>query len=312
MALAQATELLANRLQRSHIALTSSGSAALVVALKAADLAPGSEVVMPAICCPAVLFAIQLAGFRPVLADIDLDTLNPGVAEIERAVTPATSAIVAVHGFGRACEIEEIGAYAAGRGLFLIEDACLSLGGRAGSRPMGSFGDASIVSFGYDKPVARNYGGALATSDAALWDRVSALLAENRMLTYEQSDADVSSLVEGLTGLDEAVAERVANVELITSDLAASGVRQPRVEDATPYWRYPVLYAGERAKLLDSATKRDLLFTTHYRNLGELSTGVSCPSAEYASAHLLNFFVRPGTPKEDIRRKVEFLNEFAN
>jgi perosamine synthetase len=310
MALGRALELLGRRVERQHVGLTSSGSAALILALRAAGLAHGSEVVMPAICCPAVLFAIQLAGFKPVLADVDLDTLNSGVAEVERVVTSGTSAIVAVHGFGRACDIAKIAAYAAARGLFLVEDACLSLGGRAADRPMGGFGDASIFSFGYDKPVARNYGGALATDDTALWVRISRLLEENRMFTYEQPDAENSGLVDSLAGLDDAVAERVKNVELIASHLAATGISKPS-ESATAYWRYPVLYAGDRARLLDTAREQRLLFTTHYRNLGELSTGVSCPNAEYASAHLLNFFVRPGTPREDIRRKVEFLNGYA-
>lgn len=305
-------DLLAQRVKRQHVALTGSGSAALILALRAAGLADGAEVVMPAICCPAVLFAIQFAGFEPVLADVDLSTMNSGLPEIERVVTPRTGAIVAVHGFGRDCGIEAIAAYAKANRLFLIEDACLSLGGSVAGGPIGQFGDVSIFSFGYDKPIARNGGGALASNDAGFWSTASSMLAENPLLQYERPETDLSGIGADLESLDQAVATRIENVHQITSRLSAGRIAQPSLSDSTPYWRYPVLFDGDRAALIELAKAHGLLFTTHYRNLAELSTGLRCINAEYTSSRLLNFFVRPTTQLDDILRKVDFLNEHAN
>ena len=90
--------------ERDFVISTKSGSAALIIALKAGNLPEGSDVIMPSVCCPAVLFAIQFAGYHPVLADVSLDDLCMNVEQIENSLTENTRAIVAVHSFGHYCK----------------------------------------------------------------------------------------------------------------------------------------------------------------------------------------------------------------
>lgn len=127
----------------AHALPTRSGSAAIVAALNCAELSPHAEVIMPAICCPAVFSSIAFAGFTPRLADVDLSDLCSGPAEIEAQISPRTAAIIAVHSYGRRCAIEEISSLAKDRGLLLIEDACLALGG--GSEAMVIFRSSALA-----------------------------------------------------------------------------------------------------------------------------------------------------------------------
>ncbi|MEX6631854.1 DegT/DnrJ/EryC1/StrS family aminotransferase, partial [Providencia rettgeri] len=83
----------------------------------------------------------------------------------------SVSVIVAVHGYGHYCKIDDIVAFAKRRHLVVIEDACLAYGGTYKNKPLGSYGDFSILSFGYDKPINNQYGGAVLTNNSDYYQR---------------------------------------------------------------------------------------------------------------------------------------------
>jgi len=305
------TELLGQRLEHANPALTSSGSAALILALRASGVPRGASVLMPAICCPAVLFAIQLAGYRCVLADTAPGGFNSEVEQFAEALTPDTRAIVGVHAYGIPLEIDRLEQFAMAHGLLLIEDACLALGGAYRGRPLGSFGDISIVSFGYDKPVPCEYGGALLTERADWRAEAERMIAENRFFAYESDPARDGRLIDGLQRLPEMAQERQENARLIESRLAGgrAGGRGPEKDIA--YWRYPLLVRENRDSLVARARAAGLLLTTHYKSLAGLMTEAACPNAQHVSDHVINIFVRPGTDRRSILDRIEFLNEQA-
>lgn len=150
----------------------------LYAIVKAADLQPGDEVILPPFTCEVVVLAVQDLGLSPVYADIDLATLNVTPASVARVVTPRTRAVVAQHTFGAACDVD--GIRAAAPGALVIEDCALALGSRsADGRPLGSLGDAAIFSTDRTKTISTVSGGVAYTRDPALADRVARVQQES-------------------------------------------------------------------------------------------------------------------------------------
>jgi dTDP-4-amino-4,6-dideoxygalactose transaminase len=151
-----------------------SGTDALELALRALELPPGSEVLCPNLTSPATPTAILRAAHRPVLVDVDRETLTLDPARAAAALTPATAAIVAVHLYGRPAPIEALREL----GLPVIEDAAQAHGLRSGGRPAGSLGIAGCFSFYPTKNLgAFGDAGAVVTSDPELAERVRELRA---------------------------------------------------------------------------------------------------------------------------------------
>jgi dTDP-4-amino-4,6-dideoxygalactose transaminase len=152
-----------------HVWLVSSGTAALVIALRALRSRSGrSEVVIPAYTCFSVPAAVVAAGLRPVLCDIDAGTFDFDRAELARLVGPRTLCVVAHHLFGIPADVDGIRSLCAPRGVFVVEDAAQAMGVTAGGRPLGTLGDVGIFSLGRGKNVTCGSGGVVLTSDEAI------------------------------------------------------------------------------------------------------------------------------------------------
>lgn len=147
--------------------LTASGSTAILIALRIiAERAGTGEVILPATVCFSVVRAVMFAGFRPLFADVTLPGGTIDAGEVEKLAGSRTRAIVPVHIFGNAAPMEHICAFAASRNIAVIEDVAQATGGCYAGRPLGSYGDFAIHSFGRSKVIDAGGGGALATNDA--------------------------------------------------------------------------------------------------------------------------------------------------
>ncbi len=295
---------------RKFILPVRSGSAALIVALKAAGVPENSEVVMPSICCAAVLFALQLAGYHPVLADVSLDDLCMNADEIRAVLTKKTRAIIAVHSYGHYCRIDEIERLAKQKGLLLIEDACLSLGGTYKGRPLGSFGKASVFSFGYDKIIDAGKGGVVVTDDAVLFKKAASFVKGNGLLAFDMTASQKKLLLEKLRRLKGFIQIRRENSELCEKGLRNKNIRKASFAKDVVYWRYPFLYKGDRDQLIADALKKNILITKHYKGLHQLKTGKPLKNAEYVTDHIMNIFIRPETPAAQIEKTIDFINTY--
>jgi dTDP-4-amino-4,6-dideoxygalactose transaminase len=143
-----------------QVVLCSSGSLALELALRACGVGPGAEVVVPTFCCSAIVAPILAAGGAPVLADLG-DELNVTAETVAAALTRRTRAIVVPHLFGNPADIGAIADLARGRNIPIIDDAAQALGATVDGRPLGSFGDIGILSFGAEKVCFGIGGGAV-------------------------------------------------------------------------------------------------------------------------------------------------------
>lgn len=163
----------------------SSGTEALVLALRALGVGEGDEVVVPANSFIATAEAVSLVGARPRFADVDPDTQLMTAQTLEAALAPGVRCVIPVHLYGRTVELDPILELARSRGLFVVEDTAQAHGARYRGKRVGTFGDAGTFSF-YP---AKNLGawgdaGAVVTSDERLAERVRLLRSHGEQPRY--------------------------------------------------------------------------------------------------------------------------------
>src|SRR6202051_640312 len=150
-----------------HFALAASGSNALAAAMTAVGLGPGDEIIIPSHNYMAPATSVLSVGAIPLIVDID-ETITIDPKAIEAAIGPRTRAIVAVHMWGAACDMDAIMAIAQRHGLLVVEDACQGVGGGYKGRKLGSIGHIGAFSFNYFKNMSCGEGGGVAVNDDTL------------------------------------------------------------------------------------------------------------------------------------------------
>jgi perosamine synthetase len=157
-----------------HGVAVCNGTAALHVALWAAGVREGDEVIVPAFTMIGSIFAIIHAGARPIFVDAEPDGFNLDVTQLERLVTPRTRAIMPVHLFGHPCDMAAVRAFAAAHDLKVVEDAAEAHGATFEGRRAGGLGHVGCFSFYANKILTTGEGGMLVTDDAELAARAKA------------------------------------------------------------------------------------------------------------------------------------------
>ena len=147
-----------------HAQLVSSGTAAVSVALAAAGVGAGDEVIMPTFTFVASFEAIMMLGAIPVLVDID-DTLTLDPKAVAKAISPKTKAVMIVQMCGSMGDMGALQSLCNAEGLLLIEDACQAIGGTYKGKPLGSIGDLGCFSFDFVKTITCGEGGAVITNN---------------------------------------------------------------------------------------------------------------------------------------------------
>lgn len=164
-------ELNAQKLLDVRRALTfPNGTTALMLAMKMLELK--GEVIMPSFTFSATGLAALWNGLTPVFADMDSRTFNVDVADVERKITPKTSAIVGVHIFGNPCDVDGLDALAKLHGLKLLFDSAHALGSMYNGMPVGGFGDVECFSLSGTKVITSAEGGVATSNDEAFMKKM--------------------------------------------------------------------------------------------------------------------------------------------
>lgn len=161
---------LAEKMQVKHALAVSSGTAAVIVALKAAGVGPGDKVIVPACTFIATGGAVICAGAVPVFAEID-DSLSMDPNKLESLIDKDVKAIIPVPILGNPCEMDKIMEIANRRGVTVIEDAAQSCGAVYKGKPIGTFGHINTYSLQMNKIMTTGEGGAVVTDDDQLYER---------------------------------------------------------------------------------------------------------------------------------------------
>src|SRR5580658_4635088 len=172
---AKFTEELQTYLSAAFVLPLASATAGLHLTLVALHLQAGDEVITTPLTFAATLNTIVLAGAKPVLVDIDPQTLNMDINLLEAAITPRTRVIMPVHFAGLPVDLDPLYDLADKHGLRVVEDAAHAIGTEYKGKRIGSFGDTQVFSFHPNKNITTGEGGCVATTDANLAEQIARL-----------------------------------------------------------------------------------------------------------------------------------------
>lgn len=166
---------------------TNQARAALLIALRALNISPGDEVLVPNFTYEGVVDAILESGATPVFVEPTLDDFNVPSGHFEEKITRRTKAIIATHLFGIPCDVGDLPVIAEENGCSVIEDCAQCLGAEYEGKNTGTFGDFAIVSFNYEKHLTTGEGGMLAVNNPAFVEDVERVIEScTRMPLYDE------------------------------------------------------------------------------------------------------------------------------
>ncbi|HEU4975472.1 MAG TPA: DegT/DnrJ/EryC1/StrS family aminotransferase [Baekduia sp.] len=313
----------------AHAVGVSSGTEALALALRALDIGPGDEVVVPANSFIATAEAVTLVGATPRFVDVDPVTALVTADHIAPAITPCTRAVMPVHLYGRTVDMAPIMRLARSAGIAVVEDACQAHGAHVDGRRAGAVGDAGAFSFYPAKNLgAWGDGGALVTDDDAIADRVRLLRSHGERPRYHHR-------MPGTTARLDALQAAILRVKLrrleawndgrrragaaLTAALAGAPVRVPAPARADHVFHQYVIGALDRDALRAHLERWGIATGVHYPvpihrtdAYRELYPGVgSLPVAEALAESSCSLPMHPSLGEAEITRIAEAVHSFG-
>ncbi len=230
----------------------SSGTAALHIAVAAAGIGPGDEVITSPITDMGTVIGVLYQQGVPVFADLGASTYNLDPPDVERRITPRTKAIIAVHLCGNPCDLRALKALADKHGLALIEDAAQAWGAKYRSEPIGTLGQFACFSLQDSKQITCGDGGVVGSNDERFgpllqkfgdkgFDRLKGGLFESFATNYRMSEPQAAVAAAQLDRLEAIISKRARLGNLLTEQIAGlPGVlpHQVHPEDRCSYWFY--------------------------------------------------------------------------
>jgi len=261
-----------------HCVGVNNGTSALHMALRACDVGPGDEVITTPHTWSRTTWAISYVGATPVFVDIDPATYNLDPSRVERAITPKTKAILPVHLYGQACDLDALRTIADKHGLVLMEDAAQAHGAVYNGRRIGSIGKVGCFSFYPGKNLgAFGEGGAVVTDDEALAARIRRLRDHAQDGRHHHVELGYNTRMEGIQGavlevklrhLDDWNAARARHAEQYRALLAdVPGVQLPAMpKPGSHVWHLFVVLVrgGSRDVLQKTLAERGIATAVHY------------------------------------------------
>jgi len=308
-----------------------SGTDALILALRACGVQPGDEVLLPASTFVATGSAVSALGARPVFADVRPETYNLDPSEIDRRITPRTRAIIAVHLYGLAADMDPIATFAKSRKLPLIEDCAQAIGAVYKGRRTGSFGDASCLSF-YPTKNLGAYGdaGMVVSNSSELAARLRTLRNHGQTAKYLSSEPGWNSRLDEIQAAilgvklrhlaDWQRARRAVAAEYTRLLQQVPGVMPPFEPEGSEHVYHQYTIRSERRDALQQhLAARKIGSTVYYphplhlqplyASLGHKSGDF--PHAERAAQEVLSLPMFPELRKDQIARVVEAIADFV-
>ena len=195
---------LENYLDVKHVIPCANGTDALQIALMALELKPGDEVIVPAFTYVATAEVIGLLGLKPIMVDVDLDSFNISLKNLQKVISSKTKAIVPVHLFGQSAPMEEIVHFATKNNLFIIEDNAQALGAEYTfkngiTKKTGTIGDIGCTTFFPSKNLGcYGDGGALFTNNDKLAKKICMIANHGQSIKYHHKLIGCNSRLDAI------------------------------------------------------------------------------------------------------------------
>ncbi len=316
-----------------HAVTVNSGTTALVAALWAHGIGEGDEVIVPSFTFIATANAVRLVGGTPVFADIERETYGLDPAAVSDVCTEETAAILPIHPYGTACEIDALSEIAADAGIPLIEDAAETFGAEYEGQRLGTIGDTGTLSFCQNKILPTGEGGAVVTDDDEIAQRVRRYRSHGRVSADYFSAAETGTYAD--LGTNVRMADLVASIgcaQLETVESKIAGRRRvakryhegfsavPGVRTHQPnggrhvYQLYTVTLAEEidRTAVIESLRDRSIASkvywdppvhrTEAYRDQGPNCGERSLPVTDEIAGRVLSLPIHPELPARSVDR----------
>jgi dTDP-4-amino-4,6-dideoxygalactose transaminase len=306
-----------------HAIAVNTGTAALHSAVVGAGVKTGDEVILPSFTFVATAEAVVMAGGKPVFTDINPETYNISPAEIKKAITKKTKAIVPVDLYGLPAEIKPIREIAAEHGLPVVEDAAQAHGATYDGKPAGVFADVACWSLYASKNMTTGEGGVITTDNDEMAETMRLLRTHGEkakyaslMLGYNYRMSEIQAAIGlvQLAKLPAFVVKRRKNARRLTSILGKTEKLQlpeePKGRQHSWYLytvRLKNAAENERNKIVEEARKKDIGAEVYYANPVHLmpyyrdSFGRrKLPETEKAAKQVFSLPIHPGVTDEQV------------
>ncbi len=304
-----------------HAVAVASGTDALHLALRAAGIKQGDEVITTPFTFIATAEAISYIGAKPVFVDIDPDSFNMDIARIEPAITSRTKAIIPVHLYGQPVEMNGMMTLAKKYSLKVIEDCAQSFGAEFNGRKTGTFGDLGCFSFFPSKNLGGyGDGGMVITDDDVLAERLQSLRNHGSKVRYYHDEIGYNSRLDEIQAaivrvkfrhIDDYNAKRRSNALLYSKHLVDSGIKTPseQIGSKHVYHQYTIRIKNRdtvKQKLDAGGVTSSMIYypvplhlQKAYQDLG--MTQGSLPQAEQIAQEVLSLPMYPELTEAQVR-----------
>lgn len=309
-----------------------SGTDALHLALRAAGIGPGDEVITTPFTFIATSEAIRMVGATPVFADIELLSYNIDPVQIEHAITSRTRAILPVHLYGRPCHMEAITQIARDHNLKLIEDCAQSLGAKFNGQYTGTFGDAGCLSFFPSKNLGcMGDGGMIVTNSEEIYEQAEMLRRHGGKVKYHHTHQGINSRLDEIQAailrvklprLDQWNCVRRDIARRYTQEINFRSVKHLPQYDADlmehVFHQYTVLSESRNSlgAALSAAGIGNAIYYPIPLHLQKVNSDLGCqdgelPNAEYVAEHCISLPISPNLSGPDQEAVIGVVNRVA-
>lgn len=309
---------------RNCIAVNS-GTSGLHLALIAAGIKQGDEVIVPSFTFAATANSVSLTGATPVFVDIDSRTFNIDPAAIEAAITPRTRAIQVVHLYGQPAAMNEIMTIASRHGLIVLEDAAQAHMANLDGKPVGTFGSTGVFSFYPTKNMTSGEGGMITTSSSEIARQCRLLRNQgmearymNEIIGYNTRMTDIHAAIGRvqLTKLAAWTAQRRSNAKFLDAHL--KDVVIPHVVSGAfhVYHQYTIRVIGDNRDLFAAEMTRrgvgnGVYYPTPVHRLPSFALTFDLPETTRASNEVISIPVHPSLSQADLEQIIIVVNSIA-
>ncbi|KAA1010670.1 DegT/DnrJ/EryC1/StrS family aminotransferase [Paraburkholderia panacisoli] len=316
-------------LDAEHAITVSNGTVALHVALAALGIGPGDEVLVPTLTYIASANAVKYTGADVVFVDSERAYWQIDIEDAERKITSRTKAIMVVHLYGQATDMDAVMALAKKHSLYVIEDCAEAIGTRYGDTHVGTIGDVGCFSFFGNKTITTGEGGMVVTNDAELARKIRHLRSQGVSsereywhdaigFNYRMTNLCAAIGCAQMESIDDLIAKKLQIAEWYRQSLAGLPLHVHSTRPGTQhsYWMVSVLVddARERdpfrdALQLDGIETRPLFYPVHQMQM-YAAPGQNFPIADDISSRGINLPSYPALMRDDITFICERVRDF--
>ena len=310
----------------NHAVATPSGTTALHLGLLSLGIGPGDEVILPSFSFIASANAVLFCGATPVFCDVDEDTFNIDPEKVKKLISDGTKAIMPVHLYGQAADMNPLHDLADDHNLSIIGDACQAHGAMYDDKMVGSFGDLECFSFYPTKNMTTGEGGMVTVDDDSLFEQLNSLRNHGRVQTqwgyehdrvgynYRMTDLAASIGLVQLAKLPGFIDKRRENASFYDKNL--DQVKTPVVLDKAKhvYHQYTI-QVDNRESLMKTLKKEEIGFGIYYPkplhqypHLEQFAHD-NLKVSEKLSEVSLSLPVHPALTEQDLEKVVSVVNE---